>query len=73
MEMPSLSSAAIALVISGLSVLLFGTPTGSKIEETKRNIQEVITLHLEGMYEDGEPIPPARTLISCSNVTASGK
>lgn len=31
--------------------------TGKTIEETKRNIQEAIELHLEGMREDGDPIP----------------
>lgn len=30
--------------------------TGKTIEETKRNIQEAIELHLEGMREDGDPI-----------------
>jgi predicted RNase H-like HicB family nuclease len=27
-------------------------------EETQRNIQEAIELHLAGMREDGVPIPP---------------
>lgn len=35
--------------------------TGGTVEETKRNIQEAIAMHLEAMREDGEPIPPART------------
>lgn len=31
--------------------------TGATKEETKRNIQEAIELHLEVMAEDGLPIP----------------
>ena len=31
--------------------------TGSSLEETQKNIEEAISLHLEGMREDGEPIP----------------
>jgi predicted RNase H-like HicB family nuclease len=36
--------------------------TGRTIEEIERNIREAIELHLEGMAEDGEPIPEPRTL-----------
>jgi predicted RNase H-like HicB family nuclease len=32
--------------------------TGQTLEETQRNIQEAIELHLAGMREDGVPIPP---------------
>ena len=32
--------------------------TGQTLEETPRNIQEAIELHLAGMREDGVPIPP---------------
>ena len=31
--------------------------TGKTVEEVERNIREAIELHLEGMLEDGEPIP----------------
>jgi predicted RNase H-like HicB family nuclease len=31
--------------------------TGNTIEEVRSNIQEAISLHLDGMREDGEPIP----------------
>ncbi|HEX3685065.1 MAG TPA: type II toxin-antitoxin system HicB family antitoxin [Bryobacteraceae bacterium] len=38
--------------------------TGKTIEETKKNIQEAIEMHLEGMREDGLPIPePASTAV----------
>jgi len=32
--------------------------TGSTIEEVEQEIREAIEFHLEGMREDGEPIPP---------------
>ena len=31
--------------------------TGDTVEELKRNMQEAIELHLEGLREDGLPIP----------------
>ena len=31
--------------------------TGATREETERNMYEAIQLHIEGMIEDGEPIP----------------
>lgn len=38
--------------------------TGKTIEETKKNIQEAIKMHLEGMREDGLPVPePASTAV----------
>lgn len=36
--------------------------TGRTVEEVKRNIQEAVELHLQGMREDGEPIPQPTTL-----------
>ena len=36
--------------------------TGRTLDETRRNIQEAIELHLEGMRDDGEPIPEASTI-----------
>ena len=35
--------------------------TGATREETKRNIQEAIELHLEVMAEDGLPIPESNS------------
>lgn len=35
--------------------------TGATKEETKRNIQEAIELHLEVMAEDGLPIPESNS------------
>jgi predicted RNase H-like HicB family nuclease len=32
--------------------------TGKTIEEVEQQIREAIEFHLDGMREDGEPIPP---------------
>ncbi|MBV8709345.1 MAG: type II toxin-antitoxin system HicB family antitoxin [Acidobacteriaceae bacterium] len=44
--------------------------TGKTIEETKRNIQEAIEFHLEGMREDGTPIPEPTTVAATVQVAA---
>ncbi len=31
--------------------------TGDTLEEVKSNIQEAISFHLDGMKQDGEPVP----------------
>lgn len=38
--------------------------TGRTVEEIERNIREAIELHLEGLREDGDPIPEPRTAVS---------
>jgi len=38
--------------------------TGKTVEEIEQNIREAIELHLEGMKEDGEPIPEPTTAVS---------
>lgn len=38
--------------------------TGGTIEEIEQNIREAMELHLEGMMEDGEPIPEPSTCVS---------
>jgi predicted RNase H-like HicB family nuclease len=38
--------------------------TGETTEEIERNIREAIELHLEGMREDGEPIPSPQTAVA---------
>ncbi len=35
--------------------------TGDTLEEVKRNLREAIEFHLEGMRQDGEPIPEPTT------------
>ncbi|MCX6636052.1 MAG: type II toxin-antitoxin system HicB family antitoxin [Acidobacteria bacterium] len=36
--------------------------TGKTVEEIERNVREAVSLHLEGMREDGVPIPEAATV-----------
>ena len=36
--------------------------TGKTVEEIERNIREAISFHLEGMREDGEPLPEPTTV-----------
>ena len=38
--------------------------TGKTIEEIEHNIREALELHLEGLQEDGEPIPEPSTSVS---------
>jgi predicted RNase H-like HicB family nuclease len=38
--------------------------TGATVEETKAQIREAIGLHLEGMREDGLPIPEPSSLVA---------
>ena len=37
--------------------------TGKSIEEVRERMREAIELHLEGMREDGLPIPPPTSLV----------
>jgi predicted RNase H-like HicB family nuclease len=37
--------------------------TGESIEEVRERMREAIELHLEGMREDGLPIPPPTSLV----------
>jgi predicted RNase H-like HicB family nuclease len=38
--------------------------TGRTVDEIQRNIHEAIQLHLEGLREDGEPIPEPHTAVT---------
>jgi predicted RNase H-like HicB family nuclease len=33
--------------------------TGQTVDEVLHNMQEALSLHIEGMLQDGDPIPPA--------------
>ena len=44
--------------------------TGRTIEEIERNIREAIELHLEGLREDGEPIPEPTSSVDYVEVAA---
>ena len=32
--------------------------TGRTVDDVKRNIREAIEFHIQGMIEDGDPVPP---------------
>ena len=36
--------------------------TGKTVEEVKANMRDAIKMHLEGMIEDQESIPPSQTM-----------
>ncbi|RLC10087.1 MAG: type II toxin-antitoxin system HicB family antitoxin [Deltaproteobacteria bacterium] len=36
--------------------------TGQTLEETIRNMEEAVLFHIDGLCEDGDPVPPARGL-----------
>lgn len=38
--------------------------TGDTLAEVTRNIREAIDFHLEGLQEDGDPIPAPRTRVA---------
>lgn len=42
--------------------------TGDTLDEVKRNIKEAIEFHLEGMREDGLPIPEPTTDVAYAEV-----
>jgi predicted RNase H-like HicB family nuclease len=44
--------------------------TGDTIEEVEREIQEAIEFHLQGMREDGLPIPEPSSKVNYVDVTA---
>jgi predicted RNase H-like HicB family nuclease len=44
--------------------------TGASVEETESLLREAIELHLEGMREDGIPIPPPTSLVEYLQVPA---
>ena len=44
--------------------------TGSTRSEVEANMREAIVLHLEGLREDGEPVPSAQTIATYVEVAA---
>lgn len=44
--------------------------TGASIEETEQALREAIEFHLEGMREDGDPIPPPSSHVEYIEVAA---
>ncbi len=44
--------------------------TGASIQEVEQNIREAIELHLEGLREDGLPIPIPSTVVEYCELVA---
>lgn len=44
--------------------------TGATVEEAQREIREAIEFHLEGLREDGLPIPPPSSAVGYVDVAA---
>ncbi len=44
--------------------------TGLTIEETEREIREAIEFHIEGLIEDGLPIPPGASIVEYLEIAA---
>jgi len=44
--------------------------TGGTIEEVESQIREAIEFHLEGMREDGTPIPPLASRVDYVDIAA---
>jgi predicted RNase H-like HicB family nuclease len=44
--------------------------TGATLEEVESNMRGAIEMHLAGMREDGEPIPPPSSLVEYVDVAA---
>ena len=44
--------------------------TGANIDEVQREIREAIELHLEGMREDGDPIPQPSSSVQYVEIAA---
>jgi predicted RNase H-like HicB family nuclease len=45
--------------------------TGDSVEETEKLLREAIELHLEGMREDGLPIPEPSSVVEYVEVAAA--
>jgi predicted RNase H-like HicB family nuclease len=45
--------------------------TGHTLEETEANIREAIEFHLDGMREDGDPIPEPTTVTLSVEIPAA--
>ena len=58
-----------ALDLSQASVRHFTHGTGFTVEETEREMREAIELHIEGLIEDGLPIPQPSSIVEYLEVT----
>jgi predicted RNase H-like HicB family nuclease len=46
--------------------------TGRTVDEIERNIREAIELHIEGLLEDGEPVPEPHTAVTYVELPLAG-
>ncbi len=44
--------------------------TGQTVEETEREIRAAIAFHIEGLREDGLPVPQAASIVEYIDITA---
>lgn len=44
--------------------------TGASVEETERDIREAIGLHIEGLIEDGLPVPQPSSIVEYLEIAA---
>lgn len=44
--------------------------TGATVEETEREIREAIGFHIEGLVEDGLPVPQATSIVEYLEIAA---
>lgn len=44
--------------------------TGATVEEAEREIREAIEFHLDGLREDGSPVPPPSSAVRYVNIAA---
>ena len=43
--------------------------TGRTLQEVEQNMREAIALHVQGMLEDGEPIPVSQSIAEYVNIS----
>jgi predicted RNase H-like HicB family nuclease len=46
--------------------------TGRTLQEVEQNMREAIALHVQGMMEDGEPIPVSQTTAEYVDISLPG-
>ena len=39
--------------------------TGASVEEAESEIRKAIAFHIEGLLEDGLPVPPPKSVLAC--------
>jgi predicted RNase H-like HicB family nuclease len=44
--------------------------TGDTVQEVEAQIREAISFHLDGLREDGEPVPPALSQVEYVDIAA---